>query len=49
LPLEAESLVDEELAKEGDDGHDNGNTVFVLVHLISPPCCRAEHLPKDNN
>jgi hypothetical protein len=34
LPLEAESLIDEELAEEGDDGHDDGNAAFVLVHLV---------------
>jgi hypothetical protein len=34
LPLEAESLVDKKFAEEGDDGHDDGNAAFVLVHLV---------------
>lgn len=33
LPLEAESLVDKELAEEGDEGHNDGDAVDISDHL----------------
>ena len=41
LPLEAESLVDKELAEERDDGHDDGDAVLVSDHLFADPPHRA--------
>jgi hypothetical protein len=38
LPLEAEGLVDKELAEKRDEGHDDGDTVIVSDHLfVDPP------------
>jgi hypothetical protein len=47
LPLDAESLVDPELADKGDESHDDGDSVCVLDHLVSNPSrCGLEGLTR---
>jgi hypothetical protein len=46
LPLEAEGLVDKELAEEGDEGHDDGNAVTELVHHIPTLVCEVWTYPR---
>lgn len=49
LPLEAESAVDKELADERDEGHDDGNTVFISDHLLDPSRWELGDLPEDDD
>jgi hypothetical protein len=49
LPLEAEGLVNKELAEKGDESHDDGDAVIELDHCILLLVLRSLDSPEDNN